>query len=170
MGAGTVMGPSIGPYEEETEMNEFETQCHCGNIRLALLTERALEDLPLRRCLCGFCSSRGSVYTSDSAGQLTVHIERESDVSRYRNPDSISAHTMFFIVCKTCGGAPVAISEIEGREYAVVNVKGGCKPSLAGNAVVDMDFDEEELEGRLQRRRATWIGNVIHAELQQHND
>ena len=145
-------------------MNEVETRCHCGNIRLTLRTPLAPGELPLRRCLCGFCSSRGSIYTSDKDGELLVNVEHPGEVSRYRNPDSISAHTMFFLVCKLCGGAPVAISEIEGNEYAVMNVKGGCDPSLASNDVVDMDFDSEELDGRLKRRQSTWISKVTYAD------
>lgn len=146
-----------------TMQTELKVPCHCGNIQLTFRTNKRPEELPLRRCLCGFCSSHGSIYTSDSEGELVVEVERPDDTTQYRNPHSISAHTMFFLICRTCGGAPVAISEIDGREYAVVNVKGGSTPSLASNAVVDMDFDEEELEGRLARRKASWIGRVQRA-------
>ncbi|MFT5286906.1 MAG: hypothetical protein ACI8TQ_003081 [Planctomycetota bacterium] len=132
-------------------------QCHCGEIQLALLTDNSVDELPVRRCLCGFCTSHGSVYTSDSDAKLEIRLRDPDGVSRYRNPHSISEQTMFFLVRRTCGVAPAAISEIDGREYAVVNVTAVCAPPLLMENSVDMDFDEETLEGRLARRKKTWI-------------
>ncbi len=68
---------------------------------------------------------------------------------------------MYFLVCTTCGVVPAAISEIEGTDYAVVSVSGGSTPALSTNEVVDKDFDEESLAGRLDRRKETWVGRVI---------
>lgn len=145
-------------------MIHIQTQCHCGNIQLALHTAKDPVELPLRRCLCSFCRSRGSIYTSDRDGELAIIVERIEDVSEYRNPHSISAHTMFFLVCRTCGAAPAAISELDGKDHAVLNVSGGTEPSLADNPVADLAQEGEDLAGRLDRRRRTWISRVTRTD------
>ena len=139
---------------------ELDVPCHCGNLRLTFKTNLPPSELPLRRCLCSYCTAHGNVYTSDSAGELLVRIADESQVSRYRNPRSISDKTMYFLVCRTCGVVPAAISEIDGRDYAVVSITGGSTPDISANELVDKDFDAEDLEGRLERRKATWIADV----------
>ena len=142
----------------------IQIQCHCGNIRLRFHTEQSPAELPQRRCLCGFCASHGAVYTSDRNGRVEIEVKDAKLVSRYRNPDSISAHTMFFLVCSVCGVPPIAVSEIDGKEYAVINIRRGCTPRIELDQVADMDFDSEALEPRLERRKATWIPEVSWSE------
>ncbi len=67
---------------------------------------------------------------------------------------------MFFMVCRICGLAPLAVSEIEGEQYAVINIAGGCTPHLDTSGATVMDYDDETLSTRLARRQATWIKRV----------
>ncbi|GJM08717.1 MAG: hypothetical protein DHS20C11_09930 [Lysobacteraceae bacterium] len=74
---------------------------------------------------------------------------------RYR----FGTDTADFLLCSTCGVSLVALSHIEGGDYAVVNIN--ClKPPVPTEPPQDNDLDGEQLLSRLQRRAARWIANV----------
>jgi hypothetical protein len=137
--------------------NELRLGCHCGNVQVTFRTNRATEELPLRRCLCSYCTAHGNVYTSDPEGEVTVRVADPGRVSGYRNPRSISEGNMVFLVCSDCGVVTLAVSEIEGEPYAVVRVTGNCSPPIPFEDVRDMDYGDETLEARHARRKATWV-------------
>jgi hypothetical protein len=60
---------------------------------------------------------------------------------------------------------PFVTSEIEGREYAVVNVNmfEGVDPSMLRKA--GADFEGENVESRLARRKRNWIPDVRVTEI-----
>lgn len=132
-------------------------QCHCGNIAFTLRWSGEPESLvAARSCGCTFCTPRAACWTSIPTAQLEVAVESPSLVSHY----SFGTHTAIFHVCARCGGAPVTTSEIEGREYAVINVKTLLDVEPASIEIQPVDFDGEELASRLARRKRNWIADV----------
>ena len=59
-----------------------------------------------------------------------------------------------------CGAVPVVTSEIAGQLYAVVNVNAfeNIEPSWLRRGAAN--FEGEDVESRLARRRRNWIAHV----------
>lgn len=88
---------------------------------------------------------------------LAVEINDPSLVSKY----NFGTKTADFYVCSVCGVVPFVLSEIDDNQYAVVNVNTFVNVdsfSLSGSST---DFDGEDTESRLQRRKRNWIPNVL---------
>lgn len=131
-------------------------RCHCGNISFALNWEPDPAEIPARACTCSFCVKHGGVWTSNPRGVLQVVVKQASLMSRY----AFGTQTAQFHVCARCGAVPVVTSLIDGRLYAVVNVNAfeGVAPALLRHAPAN--FDDEEPETRLARRKRNWIAHV----------
>lgn len=130
-------------------------KCHCGNIALELEWGGSLE-IPARACGCSFCVKHGGVWTSSPQARLAVMIRDPALVSLY----AFGTRTATFHVCARCGAVPIVTSEIDNRVYAVVNVNAleNVDPSRLRRA--SADFDGEDLESRLARRKRSWIADV----------
>jgi len=131
-------------------------KCHCGNIALAVEWAGDPPEIPARACGCTFCVKHGGVWTSNPDATLKVRVRDEAVVSKY----AFGTKTATFHVCSRCGAVPLVTSEIEGRLYAVVNVNAleNVDPSwLRRNPA---NFDGEDVESRLARRKRGWIRNV----------
>jgi hypothetical protein len=87
---------------------------------------------------------------------LTVTIRDPAKVSRY----NFGTGTAAFHVCSTCGVVPVVTSEIDQHVYAVVsvNVLENIDPAWLRRA--GANFDGEDVESRLARRKRGWIRDV----------
>ena len=133
--------------------------CHCGNIAFTLEWEGETPEIAARACTCSFCVKHGGVWTSNPAATLNVQVADGARVSEYE----FGTKTATFHVCARCGAVPLATSEIGARLYAVVNVNAleGIDPASIRRATAD--FEGEDLESRLARRRRNWIGDVRFA-------
>ena len=81
---------------------------------------------------------------------------RIEGVSRYR----FGTESADFLVCRQCGVVPVAISRIDGTNYAVVNTNTfDRRDKLMGETAIT-DFDGELIGDRLARRTRNWIADV----------
>jgi hypothetical protein len=131
-------------------------KCHCGNIAIELDWPADATEIPARACGCSFCVKHGGVWTSNPNARLSVTIRDRGLVSPY----VFGTRTATFHICSRCGAVPIVTSEIEGRTYAVVNVNvfDNVDPALLGRAPTD--FEGEDLESRLGRRRRNWIAAV----------
>ncbi len=131
-------------------------KCHCGNITLRLQWNEEPVKILARACGCTFCSKHGAVWTSNRAAELDVIVGDETLVSRYK----FGTSTAEFMVCAKCGMVPVALCEIEGRLHSVVNINTleDVDPALLQRAATN--FDAEDVESRVARRKRTWIPNV----------
>jgi hypothetical protein len=131
-------------------------KCHCGNIHLELGWEGEPPEIPARACGCSFCVKHGGVWTSNPRSRLEVTVRDTGLLSRY----AFGTETATFHVCSRCGAVPLVTSEIEGHLYAVVNVNvlEDIDPSWLRRAAAD--FEGEDLESRLARRKRNWISDV----------
>lgn len=131
-------------------------KCHCGNIALRLEWDGDPPEIPARACGCSFCVKHGGVWTSNPRASLTVTIGERALVSRY----AFGTRTATFHVCSRCGVVPLVTSEIDGRLYAVVSVNAldDIDPSWLRRSAAD--FEGEDIESRLARRKRGWIADV----------
>ena len=131
-------------------------KCHCGNITFALEWKGDPAAIPARACGCTFCVKHGGVWTSDPKSRLAVDVLDSSLVSKY----AFGSRTATFHVCARCGAVPLVTSEIANRLYAVVNVNvlENIDPSRLHRATAN--FEGEDIESRLARRRMNWIADV----------
>ena len=134
--------------------------CHCGNVSFALTWEPEPLEIPARVCTCSFCSKHGGVWTSNPNGSLSVMVREFALVSKY----TFGTRTAQFHICSRCGVVPVVTSKIDNQLYAVVSVNAfeGVEPSLLRRA--SADFDGENAEARLARRKRNWIPSVRYPE------
>jgi hypothetical protein len=137
-------------------MRTIEGGCRCGNIRYRLLWPGAGDVIPARACGCSFCRPRRATYTSHPEARLDAVVADEANLSMYR----FGTSTADFFVCRRCGGLTFAVSEIDGRSYAVVNVFTFDDAEAMEFDVSSTDFDGETVDQRLRRRARNWIPNV----------
>lgn len=129
--------------------------CHCGNLGVVL--EWPADTLvPVRCCGCSFCRKHAGSWTSHPQASLTLRVRERADLSRYR----FGTGTADFLICARCGLVPVAVSRIDGRDYAVVNVRTLQLDPAQQAPPEAADFDGEDVAQRLKRRRRNWIGRV----------
>ena len=137
-------------------MRHIQGRCHCGNLEYEFLLPAAGPSIPVRACGCTFCVKHGGVYTSHADGQLRARVNDPGRVSRYQ----FGTKTAEFYICATCGAVPFVISRIDGNDYAVVNVNTFENVDRAELDSSATDFDAEDVAGRLDRRRRSWIPSV----------
>jgi hypothetical protein len=134
----------------------FSGKCHCGNIAFELEWGGAPNAIPARACGCSFCVKHGGIWTSDPKSRLAVAVRDASLVSKY----AFGTRTAVFHVCARCGALPLATCEIANHLYAVVNVNvlENVDQTVLRRDVAN--FDGEDIESRLARRKRNWIADV----------
>ena len=137
-------------------------KCHCGNIALELDWEGDRPEIPARACGCSFCVKHGGVWTSNPRAKLTVDVGNASLVSKY----AFGTRTATFHICSRCGTVPFVTSEIAGHLYAVVNVNSLEDIDESWLRRASANFEGEDVESRLARRKRNWIADVWIAERQ----
>lgn len=125
---------------------DYRGRCHCGAIRFSFESERPLTP---RACQCGFCRKHGARTVSDPAGSATLALGPET--LRYR----FATGTTDFLICGRCGVYAGALTEIEGRVCATLNLNAFDDPRLDLEAR-PVSYEGESLGARRDRRRANW--------------
>ncbi len=122
---------------------------------MRLETARSAAELPVRTCGCSFCTKHRPRYTSDPAGRVTIEIDDEANVSRYRFGLSLAD----FLVCRRCG---VFVAAYEpGR--AVVNIEAlDDAAAFTTPATQFTDYDREDVAARTARRARAWSPATLH--------
>ena len=142
-------------------MNQRKRQlrgsCYCSNIRFVFITDKSDDELPRRECQCGFCVLHGRIATSDRDGELRIAIEAPENVSKFR----FGHRTADFYVCRECGMIPVVTSEIDGATRGIVDVRMIEGFAWSRSETSRHDFEGEEVDDRLDRRKGYWTGTVI---------
>lgn len=131
-------------------------KCHCGNIAFELDWEGEPPEIPARACGCSFCVKHGGVWTSNPRATLAVAVGNPALLSKY----AFGTRTATFYVCSRCGTVPLVTSEIADHLYAVVNVNAfdNVDPSWLRRSAAN--FEGEDVESRLARRKRNWIAHV----------
>jgi hypothetical protein len=121
-------------------------QCHCGAISLEFRTGAPLDP---RACQCGFCRGHNARTVSDPRGSALVSPGAET--IRYR----FGMGTTDFLICGRCGIYVGAMTEIEGRLYATLNLNAFDDPRLELIAE-PVSYDGEDVATKAGRRRSRW--------------
>jgi len=108
-------------------------------------------------CGCSFCQKHKGAWTSHRQSELSIQIEDQSFVSKYR----FGTGTADFFVCSVCGVVPFAVCEIDKIRYAVVNVNALEKTPGVTYSSSSTDFDGEDIGSRLERRQRNWVPVVL---------
>jgi hypothetical protein len=131
-------------------------KCHCGNIAFELEWEGEPPEIPARACGCSFCVKHGGVWTSNPRATLAVAVGNVALLSKY----AFGTRTATFYVCSQCGAVPLVTSVVADHLYAVVNVNAfdNVDPSWLRRSAAN--FEGEDVESRLARRKRNWIAHV----------
>jgi hypothetical protein len=130
--------------------------CHCGNIAFSIEWPGESPQIPARACSCSFCVKHGGVWTSNPGCVLIVNVANPALVSKY----GFGTKTATFHVCSRCGAVPFVTCEVDARLYAVVNVNTFQSVDPSRLLRSSTDFEGEDVESRLARRKRNWIANV----------
>ena len=134
----------------------IEGKCHCGNIRYVLEWPEDGNQIQARVCGCTFCTKHGGSWTSRRDAALDATLADETGVTKY----NFGTDTADFYVCSACGVVPFVTSAIDGGLYAVVNVNTFEGIDRDRVARAPISFDDEDVSGRLDRRKRNWIPSV----------
>jgi hypothetical protein len=130
--------------------------CHCGEIRYQLEWPVQAQPIPARACGCSYCTRFSATWTSHPDASIDVTFDTANSASRYK----FGTSTADFIHCANCGVLCLAISHIDGHDYAVVNINTLTFPAGIPLDGSESDFSGEETPDRLARRKQRWIGVV----------
>jgi len=130
----------------------IRASCHCGNIHVAFERPASGEKIPARACGCNMCTKHGAAWTSHPDGRFTLRIADAAQAARYR----FGSKTADFHVCTTCGVIPIVTCTMDGKRYAVFNVRTFDDVERSELAETPMDFEGEGTGDRLARRRRNW--------------
>lgn len=126
--------------------------CHCGAVRLELVTSIRPEDLHPRACDCSFCTKHGAAYVSDPRGRL--RIVAPGGPAEYRQ----GSGTARMLLCRSCGVLVGAVLEEEGRRYGTVNAN--CLEGVAFGAPQTVSPQKLAVGDRKARWTRLWTPDV----------
>lgn len=126
--------------------------CHCGNIKVEFESVLSPAALPLRACQCDFCRRQGALSTSDPDGRIRLTVADPTQLQRYRFGLGVTD----FLICQRCGVYVLAMSDIDGGHYAVLNANAlECRTAMSG-AALPVEYGTEDEATRLKRRKLLW--------------
>lgn len=133
-------------------MKTWRGSCHCGALAFEFLTALEPAAWPVRACQCSFCLKHAGVYTSDPAGSVHFAHREPGLVSRYR----FGHKTADFIFCGRCGGYLGAVTEEDGQQLAVLNIRALVPAPEGLPAAQPMSYEGEGTGDRNTRRASRW--------------
>lgn len=134
-------------------MNAYRGGCHCGNIHLTFETRIEPSEMEIRACQCAFCVRHGSRAAADPLGRLSVSVEDEARLHRYR----FGLRTADYLICRDCGVYVAAVTTDGDDPRAIVIVNALDDRRQFSREPVPMDYDAENKDGRMARRQARWM-------------
>jgi hypothetical protein len=133
-------------------MHRFDGGCHCGNLNFVFEASSGLDVLGLRADICSFCRAHGARNTSDPNGVMRIFVADAARLERYR----FGLKTADFLICKTCGVYIGALLEEGDKSWFTVNVNSFKDAPPLDAPIVPHDFDAEDAQGRIARRKMRW--------------
>src|SRR5437763_9128572 len=141
---------------EGTNMR-FKGQCHCGAIRVELTTDRPPGEQVLGACQCSFCRKHNARAFSDPKAQVILTATDPQHLQRY----SFGLKTSDQIICRRCGVYVAMTLTEQGRVWSVLNIDTLVDRALFTRTLEPRDYDAEDREGRIARRKARWCPTTL---------
>jgi hypothetical protein len=133
-------------------MTHIVGRCHCGNLEMEFDTALRIDELPVRRDTCSFCTKHGARTIADPHGRVSVVVHEPADLLRYR----FALETADFLVCRRCGVYLAALLATANGTFATLNVNTfDCADQFAQTAVA-VSYDAESAAQRVARRERNW--------------
>ncbi len=134
----------------------YTGHCHCGAIGFRYTTGLAPADWSVRACQCRFCRMHDALSTSDPGGRLVFACDDPDQLQRYR----FALRTADFLVCRQCGVYIGAVIDVDGTCYGIINTHALDAPPPEIAAVGTISYDDEDVNGRVNRREQRWTPAV----------
>jgi hypothetical protein len=128
--------------------------CHCGKIRIELVTSIRPEEFHPRACDCSFCTKHGAAYVSDPGGRLSITVGAPDALAEYRQ----GSGTARMLLCRGCGVMIAAVFEEGGRLYGTVNSR--CLDGVAFGAPETVSPQKLGVGDRKARWARLWTPDV----------
>jgi hypothetical protein len=135
----------------------YRGQCHCGAIRVELVSDRSPGEQVLGACECSFCRKHNARAFSDPKARVTITASEPAQLQRY----TFGLRTSEQILCRRCG-VYVAMTLVERNQtWSVVNVDALDDRALFIRAPEPRDYSSESREERIRRRKARWCPTIL---------
>jgi hypothetical protein len=135
----------------------YRGRCHCGAIGVQLKSDRPPGDQVLGACQCSFCRKHNARAFSDANAHVTLTAADPQQLQRY----TFGLKTSEQIICRRCG-VYVAMTLADGdRVWSVINIDALDDRALFTREPELRDFDAEDQEGRIARRKARWTPTTL---------
>jgi len=135
----------------------YQGSCHCGAIKVTLVTATPASALQVRACQCSFCTRHGGMTVSDPAGRATFDIKRR-DLKRYQ----FATRSGTTLLCAVCGAYAGVIMEADGKIWSAINTRGLAIREFKDRAAESMVYDGETPEQRVARRKQRWTPTQLN--------
>jgi len=133
-------------------MTTYSGSCHCGAVKIALMSDKKPEEMRVGRCACSFCRRHGARTMGDPGGSVEFRAT-PSDLSRYRFGLGITD----YLLCAKCGAYVGAVMADEGSPIGIVNVNSLDIRDAFDAAPPLHHYDGEDEARRRARRRKFWM-------------
>jgi hypothetical protein len=127
--------------------------CHCGRVKATFRT--SLDAPQVRACQCGFCRRHGAKTATDTDGFVEIHAD--GPLKRYR----FGLLTADYLLCPECGTYIGSSIEADHILRMTLNVAGLRMAPLAELEATPVDYSDETLHERLERRRLRWTPSRV---------
>lgn len=131
--------------------------CHCKNITLEMELSYELNSYSPRACDCNFCLKHGASYISDNGGKLTIYIEQEDKLIKYRHGDKIAD----FLLCQICGVLTGVCHENRTGLYATINSRI-LRKNVELKEVTFVSPKKLSCSEKIKRWQDVWFSNVVY--------
>ena len=129
-------------------MQRIAGSCHCEGIASGFRLPQQGPTTGVRQCACSFCKKHGGLWTAHPNGELEAVLHESEKVDRYR----FGHGTAEVFVYSQCGGVPLVISNVAGRNRAVVTANTFTNVSPDEMQWTHTDIQGESVSDRLGRR------------------
>jgi hypothetical protein len=131
--------------------------CHCGAIKVELRLPVEPSELVLGACQCSFCRKHNARTCSHPDALVTLTAREPECLQLYE----FGMRTVKQVICRRCG-VYLAMVLVESKEvWSVINVDALDDRSLFTQTPEERDFDAEDREDRIQRRKTRWSPTTL---------
>jgi hypothetical protein len=135
----------------------YRGQCHCGAIRVQLISDKLPSDQMLGACQCSFCRKHNARAFSDPRAQVILTATDREQLQLY----TFGLKTSKQVICRQCG-VYVAMILVGGDQvWSVINIDTLDDRALFTGEPQARDYSAEDQQGRIARRKARWAPTTL---------